>query len=779
MLTNREARLPVEVRSPLQEWNAAAPHVPQRALRREAVVRQQRKRRPIRLRRDHQRCPRERQRQRARQDRLRVLRRRRHPRTQHPRLREQERAHLAPLAPRYERPPRAVRQILRQHGTAIRPEARRVERDHLQQIIAPHLLHPSRDCRIKPRRGHPRELRHPVIHREAHPRVQRIARVARIQQRHRASSLVYPRQHSLHQRPRDPLPLERRQHAHLPYIRERPEVRRAHHPRRLALHLRQQPSIRLQAQQPRQLRAPALPPVCRYADRVRRRNIRLHQRLYLDCRHASLLTIALQTTCPRHLPPRSIFCPLRQPDFVARRSGAISTSHSCYFRAYSMREPGRRQRCACPPVAPRCGGWVGRWAMTQPNPGPLQGQTLGTYYLESLLGVGGMAEVYRARDLVLQRDVAVKVLPRALAEDPNYVTRFRDEARVVAALAHPNIVPVYTFGEERGLLYLVMPIMRQSLRDLLDADGALPPSEAAQFALQVAAGLEAAHALGLVHRDVKPENVMLDADGHALLTDFGIARELATLKRREPRTLAATGLPVGTPEYMAPEQLEGRPLDQRADLYSLGVVLYELLTGSAPFRAETPYSVAAKVLTEQIVPPSALQPALWPEIEAVVMRALSRHPQDRYPDTPTFAAALRQAIFSQGAAVAAGLSGSPARASAAGALAAASALSPVRPVAPPLAPPVQAPAAALASRLLASRLSTRRGALAVAALALALLVAGVGVLVHPGFLFGPGSQDAVLSPTIAPTATPFTLPTSPAATASPISHATANPSPTN
>jgi eukaryotic-like serine/threonine-protein kinase len=418
--------------------------------------------------------------------------------------------------------------------------------------------------------------------------------------------------------------------------------------------------------------------------------------------------------------------------------------------------------------------------MTQPNPGPMQGQTLGTFYLESLLGVGGMAEIYRARDLVLQREVAVKVLPRALAEDPNYITRFREEARVVAALTHPNIVPVYTFGEERGLLYLVMPIMRQSLRDLLDADGALPPSEAAQFTLQVAAGLEAAHALGLVHRDVKPENVLLDADGHALLTDFGIARELATLKRREPRTLAATGLPVGTPEYMAPEQLEGRPLDQRADIYSLGVVLYELLTGAAPFRAETPYSVAAKVLTEPIVPPSALQPRLWPEIEAVVMRALSRNPQDRYPDIPTFTAALRAAIFSQSAAVAAGLSGPLAgAASLAAAPQAAPALSPAPMALSSLAPSVQAPAAALASRLLVSRLSSRRGALAVAALALALLVAGVGVLAHPGFLFGKSSQDAVLAPTIAPTATVFTLPTSPATTETPITHATAVPSPTN
>ncbi|HEU5441866.1 MAG TPA: serine/threonine-protein kinase, partial [Ktedonobacterales bacterium] len=161
--------------------------------------------------------------------------------------------------------------------------------------------------------------------------------------------------------------------------------------------------------------------------------------------------------------------------------------------------------------------------MARGNAGNLVGKTLGRYQLITLLGAGGMAEVYRGRDLSLGRDVAVKVLPATLAADPEYVERFRSEARRVARLRHPNIVPVYEFDEQDGLLYLVMPLVPESLRDRMQRDGLLPISDAIGIAIQVAGALEAAHAQGIVHRDVKPENVLLDADGHALLTDFGIA----------------------------------------------------------------------------------------------------------------------------------------------------------------------------------------------------------------------------------------------------------------
>jgi serine/threonine-protein kinase len=276
----------------------------------------------------------------------------------------------------------------------------------------------------------------------------------------------------------------------------------------------------------------------------------------------------------------------------------------------------------------------------------LVGQTLQGFQLLALLDAGGMAEVYRGRDVALDREVAVKVLPAALATDAGYVARFRDEARRVAALAHPNIVPVYHFGEERGLLFLVMPILKESLRDWMGQESLPHPEDSIRIAAQVAAALEAAHAQGLVHRDVKPENILLDADGKALLTDFGIAREVASLRETgNARTLASTGLPVGTPEYMAPEQLRAGDVDQRADIYGLGAVLYELLTGHVPHEAATPYEVAALVLMAELAPPSTHNPDVWPELDRVVIKALARDAGERYPDAHAFSHALSQAIL--------------------------------------------------------------------------------------------------------------------------------------
>ncbi|MGZ3585466.1 MAG: serine/threonine-protein kinase, partial [Ktedonobacterales bacterium] len=259
---------------------------------------------------------------------------------------------------------------------------------------------------------------------------------------------------------------------------------------------------------------------------------------------------------------------------------------------------------------------------------------------------GGMAEVYRARDLALGREVAVKVLPASLATDPGYVERFRDEARRVATLDHPNVVPVYHYGEEHGLLYLVMPILKESLRDRMAREGVLAPSEAGRIVVQVAAALDAAHNHGIVHRDVKPENVLLNAEGKAHLTDFGISREMEFLRKTgNARTLAASGLPVGTPEYMAPEQLRGGEVDQRADIYALGAVLYELLTGTVPFDGPTPYEVASLVLTAPLAPPSVRNDAIWPDLDHVVMKALDRDAAARYPDARSLAIGLRDAVL--------------------------------------------------------------------------------------------------------------------------------------
>jgi serine/threonine protein kinase len=281
--------------------------------------------------------------------------------------------------------------------------------------------------------------------------------------------------------------------------------------------------------------------------------------------------------------------------------------------------------------------------------GALTGQWLGDYQLQGVLGVGGMAEVYRARAPVLDREVAVKVLPAALAADSVYVRRFREEARWVAALHHPHIVPVYHYGEDAGLLYLVMPIYRESLRDRLQhADTRhqerLDPEEAIQLVSEIASALEAAHAQGLVHRDVKPENILLDEAGRALLTDFGIARSVSHTQEGRRETIGSTGLPVGTPEYMAPEQLRNDPVDQRADIYALGAVLYEALTGQPPHEAATPYEVATLALTAPLILPAVHNPQIWPALEQVILTALARRPEDRFQDVASFAAALQASL---------------------------------------------------------------------------------------------------------------------------------------
>lgn len=285
-----------------------------------------------------------------------------------------------------------------------------------------------------------------------------------------------------------------------------------------------------------------------------------------------------------------------------------------------------------------------------PQEGALVGQSLEGYRLRKLLGVGGMAEVYLAEEPSLRRDVAVKVLPRLLATDPNYVARFRDEARHVAGLSHPNIVPVYTFGEDRGLLFLVMPLLKESLRDRMEREGQLASKEAGRIAYSIASALNTAHYYGIVHRDVKPENILMDSDAKPMLTDFGIAREIDALREDgAARTLAATGLPVGTPEYMAPEQLRGLPATPQVDLYALGAVLYEMLTGRVPHDAATPYEVATAVLRDPIVPPSRINPAVTAALERVVMTAMAREPENRYPDMRAFALELRNALSGRAA----------------------------------------------------------------------------------------------------------------------------------
>jgi serine/threonine-protein kinase len=296
--------------------------------------------------------------------------------------------------------------------------------------------------------------------------------------------------------------------------------------------------------------------------------------------------------------------------------------------------------------------------VTPTSGGSLVGKQLGDFELQGLLGAGGMAEVYRGFDVKLKRQVAVKILPVSMSGDAGYVQRFKTEAQRVAALKHPHIVPVYYFGEEGPLLYHVMPILKESLRDRLDREGPLGPQEAVRLIVEIASALAVAHDASLVHRDVKPENILLDDKGEAYLTDFGIARPM-TMSRvgRAAQTLSATGLPVGTPEYMAPEQLRGEAMDGRADIYALGAVLYELLTGRAPHEAETPYEVAALSLMGKIEPPSTLNPGINAELEDVVLIALASDPAARYPDASSFAFAARRSVFPRGRSLLTGLPG--------------------------------------------------------------------------------------------------------------------------
>jgi serine/threonine protein kinase len=211
----------------------------------------------------------------------------------------------------------------------------------------------------------------------------------------------------------------------------------------------------------------------------------------------------------------------------------------------------------------------------------------GRYHVVDRIAAGGMGEVFRARDAVLEREVAIKVLHRQLAGDTGFVERFRREARAAANLSHPNIVGVHDWGAVDGVYYMVMEFVRgQSARDILNVEGVLAPAQVADVLMQTLSALDHAHRQGIVHRDVKPENIMITRDGIVKVTDFGLARAYADAQITE------AGMVTGTVQYLAPEQLQGEPADPRTDLYALGIVGFELLTGSLPFTAETPMGIA-------------------------------------------------------------------------------------------------------------------------------------------------------------------------------------------
>jgi serine/threonine-protein kinase len=264
------------------------------------------------------------------------------------------------------------------------------------------------------------------------------------------------------------------------------------------------------------------------------------------------------------------------------------------------------------------------------------------YELARVLGAGGMATVYLASDRVLQRQVAVKVLNSSYAQDPSSVERFRAEACIAAKLSHPNIVAVFDSGSDAGMHYLVMEyVPGETLAQLLRRQGPLPPRRAAELTSQVCAALAAAHARGVVHRDVKPGNVLLGADGRVKVTDFGIAKAAAA------PALTGDTMVLGTAAYLSPEQARGEPVDPRSDVYGLGCVLYELLTGAPPFGSaadSTPVAVALRQVSQPPQPPSRRNPQVGAAMDAVVLTAMAKHPDQRYQSMQAMHGDLARAL---------------------------------------------------------------------------------------------------------------------------------------
>jgi beta-lactam-binding protein with PASTA domain/predicted Ser/Thr protein kinase len=261
----------------------------------------------------------------------------------------------------------------------------------------------------------------------------------------------------------------------------------------------------------------------------------------------------------------------------------------------------------------------------------------GRYRVLNRIGSGGMADVYCAEDLQLGRNIALKVLHSRFAEDDEFVERFRREASSAAGLQHQHVVSIYDRGEWDETYYIAMEFLRgRSLKAIVQEEGPLYPERAIDLTVQILRAARFAHRRGIIHRDLKPHNVIIDEEGRAKVTDFGIARAGAS-------DMTQTGSIMGTAQYLSPEQAQGLPVSERSDLYSVGIILYELLTGRVPFDGESAVTIALKQVNERPVPPTAFNRAVGPALEAVVMRALEKDPARRFPDADAFIAALERA----------------------------------------------------------------------------------------------------------------------------------------
>ena len=264
-----------------------------------------------------------------------------------------------------------------------------------------------------------------------------------------------------------------------------------------------------------------------------------------------------------------------------------------------------------------------------------QGQVIaGRYRVLRRLGVGGMADVYLADDTTLGRRVAVKVLLKRYAGDESFVERFRREAQAAARINHPNIVNIYDWGPVDGTYYIVMEYVEgETLKDHIRREGRYNPGEAVRIALELLAGVQVAHDAHIVHRDIKSQNILIDTAGTVKVTDFGIAKA-------DDSQMTEAGSILGTAQYLAPEQAKGEPVDERSDLYSVGVVFYEMLTGALPFRGDSAVTVALKHVNERPAEPAELVPGLPYSLNQIVLKALAKDPDQRYRTAAEFTADL-------------------------------------------------------------------------------------------------------------------------------------------